>query len=118
MNERTEALERSIGRLLSVATYLAVTLIAIGAGLSIAAGISPLSGGPPLDLSRLPGQLVHLQPDGFLWLGLLAVIAAPIGRVIAAGVAYARAGDRWMAAVAVAILGVIAVAVGSSVVGG
>lgn len=118
MTGRTEALDRSIGRLLTVATYVAVTLIAVGAALAIAAGISPLTGGPPLDPARLPSQLVGLEPEGFLWLGMLAVIAAPIGRVMAAGVAFARVGDRWMTAVAMAILAVIAIAVGSSVLGG
>ena len=47
-------------------------------------GISPMSGGPPLDLETLGAQLVALDPAGFLWLGLMAVIAAPIGRVIVA----------------------------------
>lgn len=117
MSERIETLERAIGRLLTVATYVAVTLIAIGAALAIAAGISPLGGGPPLDPGTLPSRLVRLQPDGFLWLGLLAVIAAPVARVIAAGVAFARIGDRWMTGVAVAIVAVIAAAVGSSVLG-
>jgi uncharacterized membrane protein len=114
----TEALERSIGRLLTTATYVAVTLIAVGTGLAVAAGISPLRDGPPLEPSTLPSRLTQLQPDGFLWLGLLAVIAAPIARVIAAGVAFARIGDRWMTGVAVAIVAVIAVAVASSLLGG
>lgn len=118
MSAGTESLERSIGRLLTVATYVAVTLIAIGAGLAVAAGISPLSGGPRFDPAGLPAQLAHLQPEGFLWLGLLAVIAAPIGRVIAAGVAFARIGDRWMTGVAIAIVATIASAVASSVLGG
>jgi uncharacterized membrane protein len=56
-----------------------------------------------------------LKPIGFLWLGLLAVIAAPIARVGVALVAYAREGDRLMVAVSAAILLVIAVAIGSAI---
>ena len=46
-----------------------------------------------------------------LWLGLLAVIATPLSRVVAAAVAFARAGDGRMVGVAVAILAVIAVSI-------
>ena len=71
----------------------------------LAAGISPLSGGPALDLSSIVADIASLQPAGFLWLGLLAVIATPITRVIAAAIAFARAGETRMVGVAVAILG-------------
>ena len=73
-----------------------------------------LSGGPPLDLATLGAQLVALDPAGFLWLGLMAVIAAPIGRVIVALIAYVRDEDWLMVTVSVAILVVIAIGVGIS----
>ena len=68
----------------------------------VANGIPPLSGGPSTDLASIPGDVVALRPAGFLWLGLLAVLATPIARVIAAGVGFALAGDRQMVVVAVA----------------
>ncbi len=108
--------ERLIGRLLIGATYIAVVLLLVGVGLLIAAGISPLSGGPGLDLGRLPSDLLGLNPTGFLWLGLLAVIAAPIARVAVALFAYARNEDWLMVGVAAGILLVIAVAIGSALV--
>jgi uncharacterized membrane protein len=111
---RTAATERLIGRLLIAVTYVAVGLLVVGVVLMIADGISPLSGGPPLDLATLGGQLLALEPAAFLWLGLLTVVAAPIGRVIVAAVAYARDADWLMVGISLAILAVIAVGVGSA----
>ena len=60
-------------------------------------------------------SLVALDPEAFLWLGLLAVIAAPIGRVIVAGIAYAVDRDMTMVVISLAILIVIAVGVVSAI---
>ena len=111
---RALAAEQVIGRLLISVTYVSVGLLAVGVVLMVADGISPTSGGPPLDLRTLGAQLVALEPAAFLWLGVLTVIAAPIGRVIVAAVAYARESDRLMLAVSIGILVVIAVGVISS----
>jgi uncharacterized membrane protein len=111
---RTVAVEQRIGRLLIAVTYLSVALLVIGLVLMIADGIAPTSGGPPLDLGGVARQVVALDPAGFLWLGLLAVIAAPIGRVVVAGVAYVGDADWLMVGVSVAILAVIAVGVASA----
>lgn len=105
------AAERRIGRLLIAITYVSVGLLVVGVVLLLGAGISPLAGGPGLDMAALGAQLTRLEPAGFLWLGLLAVIAAPVSRVLVAGVAYLRDGDWSMFAVAVAILAIIAVGV-------
>jgi uncharacterized membrane protein len=110
--------DRTIGRLLIVVTYVASVLLLIGATLMVAAGISPLSGGPGLDLSALASDLLSLQPAGFLWLGLIAVIATPISRVVAAAIAFGLAGDRQMVAVALGILAVIAISVATALVAG
>ena len=111
---RAAAAEYGIGRLLIAMTYVAVGLLVVGVVLMIADGISPLSGGPGLDLATLGSQLVALDPAAFLWLGLLAVVAAPIGRVIVAGVAYARQADWLMVAIALGILAIIAIGVASA----
>ena len=113
---RAAQAERLIGRLLSTVTYVSVALLLVGVVLLVAAGISPVSGGPAMDPGRLLPDLAALQPAGFLWLGLLAVIAAPITRVAVALIAYARDDDWLMVGVASAILLVIAVAVGSAIV--
>jgi uncharacterized membrane protein len=109
--------ERTLGRLLIGLTYVATALLVVGVLLMLASGISPLSGGPQLDPAALPIDLMTLTPAGFLWLGLLAVIATPIGRVIAAAVGFARTGEHGMVGVAVGILVVIAVAIGTAVAG-
>jgi uncharacterized membrane protein len=110
--------ERTIGRLLIAMTYVSVALMAIGVVLMFSQGISPLDQGPPLDPAGLLGEVTSLQPAGFLWLGLLIVIAAPIARVVLAAIAYAREHDRTMVAVSIAILVVLAVAVAVAVSGG
>jgi uncharacterized membrane protein len=108
------AAEYRIGRLLIAMTYVAVGLLVVGVVLMIADGISPLSNGPGLDLATLPSQLLALDPAAFLWLGLLAVVAAPIGRVIVAGIGYARQADWLMVAIALGILAIIAIGVASA----
>ncbi len=107
--------ERTIGRLLKVMTYVAVGLLLVGFLAMIIAGISPIDAWPALDPGALPAQLVAATPVAFLWLGLLAVIATPIVRVIAAGVAYGSGGEWRMVAISIAILAVIIVGVASAV---
>ncbi len=106
--------DRTIGRLLIGLTYIGTALLVVGVLLMVANGISPSSGGPSLDLASIPADVVALRPSGFVWLGLLAVLATPISRVIAAAVGFWLGGDRRMVAVAVAILVVIGVAIGST----
>jgi uncharacterized membrane protein len=107
----TIRLERSISRLLAGGTYLAIALLAIGFGLMLVNGISPLDQAPPFDVRQIPADILALRPTGFLSLGLIVVVATPSSRVIAALVGYARVGDRRMVIVATAILVVIAVSV-------
>ena len=116
--ERGREFDRFIGRLLITVTYVAVGLLCVGVVLLLAAGISPLAGGPPLDPGRVLADLGSLAPAAFLWLGILAVIATPISRVIVAAIGFARLGDRWMVGVSIAILAVIALGVVSAVAAG
>lgn len=106
--------EELIGQLLIGFTNVSVVLLLLGVGLLTAAGISPMAGGPGLDVGRLPADLLRLDPNAFLWLGLLAILVAPIARVALALIAYGRDRDWLMVAVSVAILVVIMAAVGSA----
>ena len=106
-----EDFERRLGRLLIAVTYVAVALLSIGTALLLLAGISPLAGGPPFDPAELVPDLLALQPAGFLWLGILAVIATPLSRVLGAAVGFFRRGEPIMAAISVAILGVIGISI-------
>jgi uncharacterized membrane protein len=110
--------DRFIGRLLIAVTCIAVALLSVGVILLLAAGISPLAGGPPLDLGRLVTDLLALAPSAFLWLGVLAVIATPLSRVVAAAIGFARIGDRWMVGVALGILAVIGLSVVTALAAG
>jgi uncharacterized membrane protein len=111
---RAAADERRIGRLLIGMTYMAVGLLVVGVILMVANGISPLSSGAGFDVATLGRELLDLDPDAFLWLGLLAVVATPIGRVTFAAIAYARQTDWLMVAIALGILAIIAAGVGSA----
>ncbi len=115
--QRTLALERRIGRLLIALTYLSVGLLLVGVVPMVIAGTSPLSGGPGLDLAKLPEMIAGLDPVAFLWLGILMVIATPISQVALAAVAYARNRDRTMVAIALAILAIMAVGVVTAAAG-
>ncbi|MBA2382420.1 MAG: DUF1634 domain-containing protein, partial [Chloroflexi bacterium] len=56
-------------------------------------------------------DVVALRPAGFLWLGLVAVVATPAARVAASLVGFARRGERTMVVVASLILAVIVISV-------
>ena len=109
--------ERLSGRLLIGITYISVGLLEIGVVLMLANDITPLATAPAFDPGTLGASLVALDPEAFLWLGLVAVIAGPIGRVIVAGLAYAADADWLMVGISVAILLVIAIGVGAAVTG-
>ena len=105
------SLEVALAHVLQVGTYASVALIAIGAVLLLAGGGSPTQGGPPLDLATLPADLLALRAAGFLWLGILGVLATPALRVARALLGFARRGEQRMVAVSILVLAVIAVGV-------
>jgi len=104
-------LERSIARLLAIGTYASVALLLLGIVLMLGDGIGPRSDGPAFNPANIVPDLLALRPGGFIWLGLLIVVATPAARVLAALLGYARLGDRMMAIVAGLILAVIALSV-------
>ncbi len=104
-------LESSIARVITIGTYASIALLAVGVVLMLAAGIGPLSGGPVFDAGRLVGDLVALRPAGFIWLGLLVVVATPAARVAASLIGYRRRGEGTMATISLLILIVIAASV-------
>jgi uncharacterized membrane protein len=105
------ALERSIGRVLTIGTWISIGLLAVGFVLLLVKGLGPRSADPGFDPLRIPSDIVALRPEGVIWLGLALVIATPSARVAAALLGYARRGERGMSVVAVLILVVIAASV-------
>jgi uncharacterized membrane protein len=101
-----------------VGTYASVGLIAVGAVLMALTGRGPLDGAPAFQPERLPDDLRSLQPAGFLWLGIVVVLATPLARVVTALVGYLRVGEREMALVASLILIVITLGVVAGTMGG
>lgn len=108
---RRAADERQIGRLIVRITYLAVALLGVGVVSMVTTGVAPLDAVPALDAAGLIAAIGGLRPEGVLWLGLMAVIATPIIRVLAAAFAYARGAEWRMVAISIAILAVIATGV-------
>lgn len=99
--------------MLGVGSVIAVCLLLVGVALMLAAGVPPdATDFPVFDPSRVVGDLVALRPEGFLWAGILVVVATPILRVLGEVIGFGVAGERWLAAVALGILVVIAASVG------
>jgi uncharacterized membrane protein len=104
-------LDHAIARLLTYGTYVSVALLAVGAVVMFARRIAPFAGGPPFRPELVLDDVIHLRAAGFLWLGLIAVIATPTARVVAALIGFVRRGERTMALVAALVLAVIALSV-------
>lgn len=111
-------LESTLARVLQVGSYLSIALVAIGVVLLVAGGGSPLDPGPPLSVGTIVADIAAGRPAGFLWLGVLGIVATPGLRVFGAMVGFWRGGERRMAAVALAILTVVALGVFAGLVTG
>jgi uncharacterized membrane protein len=105
------SLEAALAHVLQIGTYVSIGLVGIGSVLLIAGGTSPLAGAPALSLEQLPADLLAGRPAGFLWLGILGVLATPGLRVVRALVGFWRRGEPRMAGIALAVLVVIAAGV-------
>ncbi|HEY5487394.1 MAG TPA: DUF1634 domain-containing protein [Candidatus Limnocylindrales bacterium] len=106
----TPRLQQLVGAVLTVGTFAGMAVLALGLVQMVAAGTGPLDKPfPPFEPTRLLPDLVALRSEGFLWLGLVVVIATPAARVLASLVGFALDRDARMVAVAAAILIVIGV---------
>ena len=104
--------EALVARVLHVGTLLAMGLMLVGVVLMVATGIDPLvAGRMPFDPARLLGDILGLRAAGFLWLGVVLVIALPIGRVALELAGALARRDRSMAFIAGGILVVVAIAI-------
>ena len=106
-------IETLVARILVVGTYVAVALILVGVVLMLRAGIDPLAAGafPPFDLSSIPGEIRDGDPTGFIWAGIVLVMALPIGRVVVAGAGFYAAGSRRLALVSALVVLVVTLSV-------
>ena len=111
--EAAARLETRIARLLTLGTRLAIALVLVGVAGMLLTGVDPLAHGgvPPFSLAAIPGDILALRPQGFLWAGLVGVMALPIGRVIVSGTGFLAAGDRRLAIVSALVLLVIVASV-------
>ena len=108
----TPTLEVLIGRVLRIGTYTAMALVLIGVVLMTLGGIDPLAtASQPFDLAIVVDDVIALRAAGFLWLGIVLVIALPVGRVLLELAGAIAHRDASMIAVAVGILIVVGVAI-------
>ena len=107
------AIETLVARILVVGTYVAVGLILVGVALMLASGIDPLTPGafPPFDLTSIPADMRAGEPTGFIWAGIVLVMALPIGRVVVAGAGFFAAGERRLALVSALVVLVVALSI-------
>jgi uncharacterized membrane protein len=66
---------------------------------------------PAFDPGEVVADMFALRPEGFLWAGIVIVVATPIARIVGELVTFASRGDRLMALVSLAILGVVVLSV-------
>ena len=112
MNDVAYRLETRISRLLVAGTYLAIGLVLIGVLGMLATGVDPLAMATPAFVLRdIPADIAAGKPEGFLWLGLVAVLALPLGRVVVAGLGFLTARDTRLALVSLAVLLVVTVSI-------
>ena len=107
----TVDLDLTIGRLLTIGTNVAVLLLAVGCVLLFAGQLDPMAGGPPLEPGLIIDDITHLQPAGFIYLGLLALLATPVLRVVVSLGGFIARRERTMSIVAALILVVIALSI-------
>lgn len=112
------SLESALARVLQAGTYASIGLVTVGVVLLVASGGSPLDPGPTLNPGSLLADVVAGRAGGFLWLGILGIVATPGLRVVGALVGFARRGERSMVIVSALILAVVAVGVFAGLVTG
>lgn len=112
------ALELALAHVLQLGTYASVGLIAFGSLLLLAGGGSPIAGGPALAPERIIPDILALRPAGFLWLGIIGVLATPGLRVLRALIGFVRRGEQRMAIVALLVLVVVAIGVAAGLLSG
>ncbi len=111
------ALEAVIGRLLVIGTWLAMLLVLAGVALMLVNGVDPLTHGamPSFSPAQVWTDLVALRPEGFLWSGIVLVLALPVGRVAVAGLGFVAARDGRLALVSLLVLLVVLTSVVAAV---
>jgi uncharacterized membrane protein len=111
-------LEAALAHVLQLGTYASVALIGVGSVVLLAGGGSPLGGGPAFAPERIVPDILALRPAGFLWLGIVGVLATPGLRVLRALIGFWRRGEQRMALVAALVLVVVAVGVVAGLLSG
>jgi uncharacterized membrane protein len=109
-------MEAAIGRLLVVGTWVAMGLVLVGVLLMLATGVDPLTHGgvPPFELGAIPGQLLALDPLGFLWAGIVLILLLPVGRVVVAGLGFLAARDGRLALISFLVFLVVLLSIATA----
>lgn len=103
----TRRLERWVHWTLLLGLAVSTALLLAGLAMSLAHH-EPEPAGPPPRLAELARSAASGSGVSLLDLGVLALIATPILRVVALAVGWTAAGDRRFAMIAIAVLGLLA----------
>jgi uncharacterized membrane protein len=100
-----------VAGLLDIGARAAFGLVLAGVILMLLTGVQPLAQptAPPTPGSWF-ASLLGLDPEAFIWLGIGLTTILPALTVLAAGIGFARAGDRRGAKTAALVLVALAVA--------
>lgn len=101
-----------VATLYDIGARSAFVLILLGVILLLVSGVDPQPGpaAPPPILDWLP-SLMHLDPQAFIWAGIGLTAILPAVTVAAAGIGFARSGNRRPALTACAVLVALAATV-------
>ncbi|MET1233039.1 MAG: DUF1634 domain-containing protein [Candidatus Limnocylindrales bacterium] len=100
-----------VARLLDVGARAAFVLVLLGMLLMLLAGIEPRpEPSPPPTVGGWLASLLALEPQAFIWAGIVLTVILPAATVVAAAIGFGRVGDRRGAITAAAVLVALSVA--------
>jgi uncharacterized membrane protein len=113
--EGDHQLEQAMGRMLQVGVTVAAVVVLLGGLLFLAqtGGLRPdyshfqPSSSRQLTIAAIFDKAMHLNPSGVVELGMLLLIATPIGRVVFGLVGFARMRDHFYTVVSALVLTIL-----------
>ncbi|MFQ5694671.1 MAG: DUF1634 domain-containing protein [Terriglobia bacterium] len=109
MNTGPQAAQRSIAFILRWGSFLAAGLFLVGLVWLLADRDLPIQVGPPMPLAELPDQLALGNPYALLQLAVLVLLVTPLLRLVAAAIAFWRAGEPRYTLIGGAVLLIVVV---------
>ncbi len=110
VEDRERSLDHGVHLSLLAGLIVCGILLILGLSLTLIAG-TPEGSGPPPGLGVLIRQAIRGDGPSLIRLGLLALLATPVLRVVVLSIGWFRLGDRRFASIATAVLVLLIVGV-------